>query len=167
MILFLFIRLFFSAIPWAYGYSQTRGGIGAAAACLHHSHSYARSKSCLSYTTAHGKAGSLTQWGRPGIEPSSSWILVGFVTHWDTMVTLLFFILYGRTPYIFLVLGSIKNISPAWQELTAAVLSCSKLLVWEEANAVWKKELSWECKGDSKDLFNSDGWLIINSFLHY
>ena len=38
------------------------------------------------YATAifHGSAGSLTHWARPGIEPSSSWILVGFVTHGAT-----------------------------------------------------------------------------------
>ena len=33
-----------------------------------------------SYTTAHGHAGSLTHWPRPGIEPASSWMLVTFVT---------------------------------------------------------------------------------------
>ena len=32
------------------------------------------------YTTAHGNTKSLTHWARPGIEPASSWILVGFVT---------------------------------------------------------------------------------------
>ena len=31
------------------------------------------------YTTAHRNARSLTHWARPGIEPSSSWILVAFV----------------------------------------------------------------------------------------
>ena len=31
------------------------------------------------YTTAHSSAGSLTHWVRPGIEPRSSWILVGFL----------------------------------------------------------------------------------------
>ena len=30
----------------------------------------------VSYTTAHGNAGSSTHWRRPGIEPMSSWILV-------------------------------------------------------------------------------------------
>ena len=30
----------------------------------------------VTYTTAHGKTGSLTHWGRPGIEPASSWIIV-------------------------------------------------------------------------------------------
>ena len=39
------------------------------------------------YTTAHGSAGSLTHWSRPGIEPATSWFLVGFVNHWATMGT--------------------------------------------------------------------------------
>jgi len=30
----------------------------------------------VTYTTAHGNAGSLTHWVRPGFEPESSWILV-------------------------------------------------------------------------------------------
>ena len=30
------------------------------------------------YTTAHSNASSLTHWARPGIEPSSTWILIGF-----------------------------------------------------------------------------------------
>ena len=33
----------------------------------------------LTYTTAHGNTGSQTQWVRPGVEPASLWILVGFV----------------------------------------------------------------------------------------
>ena len=32
------------------------------------------------YTTAHGNAGSLTHWARPGIEPATSWFLVRFVS---------------------------------------------------------------------------------------
>ena len=32
------------------------------------------------YTTAHGKARSLTHWTRPGIEPASSWILGSFLS---------------------------------------------------------------------------------------
>ena len=34
----------------------------------------------VTYTTAHGHPRSLTNWARPGIEPASSWILVGFIT---------------------------------------------------------------------------------------
>ena len=33
------------------------------------------------YNTAHSNIGSLTHWGRPGIEPAISWFLVGFVNH--------------------------------------------------------------------------------------
>ena len=33
------------------------------------------------YTTAHSNAGSLTHWARPGIEPTTSWFLVGFINH--------------------------------------------------------------------------------------
>ena len=41
----------------------------------------------VTYTTAHGNIGSSTQWTRPGIEPATSWFLVGFVNHWATMGT--------------------------------------------------------------------------------
>ena len=62
----------FMATPVAYESSQARGWIRTAAASLHHSHS---------------NAGSLTHWARTGMEPASSWILVGFLTHWTTLGT--------------------------------------------------------------------------------
>ena len=34
----------------------------------------------VTYTTAHCNAGCFTHWERPGMEPASSWILVGFIT---------------------------------------------------------------------------------------
>ena len=34
----------------------------------------------MTYTIAHGNTRSLTHWERPGIEPASSWILVGLIT---------------------------------------------------------------------------------------
>ena len=55
----------FRAAPVAYGGSQARGPVGAAAAGLHHSHS---------------NAGSLTHGARLGIEPATSWFLVRFVS---------------------------------------------------------------------------------------
>ena len=61
----LFCFFLSRATPEPYGSSQARGGPRAAAAGLHHSHSNARS---------------LTHWARPGIQPLSSWRLVGFVT---------------------------------------------------------------------------------------
>ena len=39
------------------------------------------------YTAAYGHARSLTCWARLGIKPTSSWILVGFLTHWATTGT--------------------------------------------------------------------------------
>ena len=56
------------------------------------SHSNTGSKLHLWPThTACGNAGSLTHWARPGIEPSSSWILVRFLTPWATTGTPCFY----------------------------------------------------------------------------
>ena len=33
----------------------------------------------LTYSTAHGNARSLTQWARPGVKSTSSWVLAGFI----------------------------------------------------------------------------------------
>ena len=63
--IFLFYFLFFRAATTAYVSSQARGRIRATDAGLHHNHSNARS---------------LTHWARPGMEPESSWILVGFIS---------------------------------------------------------------------------------------
>ena len=41
----------------------------------------------VTYTAAQGNARSLTHWTRARIEPESSWILVGFWTHWVTTGT--------------------------------------------------------------------------------
>jgi len=66
-----FFFLFLGPHPW---YMEViRGPIRAAATGLHHSHSKARS---------------LTHWVRPGINPASSRILVGFLTHWAATRTL-------------------------------------------------------------------------------
>ena len=82
----LFVSLSFSRTTAAYGGSQTRGLIRAVAAGLQ-----PEPQQCgiwaapATYTTAHGNAGSLTHWARPGIKPS--WFLVGFVNHWATTGT--------------------------------------------------------------------------------
>ena len=90
---FLFFSYFclFKAAPAAYGGSQARRLIGATAAGLHQSNSNPRSKL---YTTAHGNTGSLTHWARPGIEPETSWFLVGFASAapwWELQMLLSFF----------------------------------------------------------------------------
>ena len=62
---FFFFFGLFRASPTAYGSSQARGQIGATAFGLYQSHSNTKS---------------LTHWSGPRIEPTSSWILVGFIT---------------------------------------------------------------------------------------
>ena len=70
----------FRAAPEAYGGSQARGQIGAAAVGLHHSHSDARSKPHLQPTPQlTARPDPLTHCVRPGSEASFSWILVRFV----------------------------------------------------------------------------------------
>ena len=74
--------LLFIAVLAAFGSSQARRRIRATAAGLHHSHS---------------NAGSLTHWGRSGIEPMSSWILVGFTNRWAMKGTPRIFPLFEST----------------------------------------------------------------------
>ena len=79
---FFFFFCYVRAAPVAYGGSQARGWIGTLAAGLHHSHSNPGSEPHLRPTTAHGNAGFLTYWARPGMESTSSWILVRFINLW-------------------------------------------------------------------------------------
>ena len=78
--IFNFIILLFRAAPTAYGGFQARGRIS------YSCHPTPQPQQCgiwapsATYTTAHGNAGSLTHWARPGIEPASSWMLIRFVS---------------------------------------------------------------------------------------
>ena len=89
---FFFFFCLFRVPPIAYGGSQARGRIGAAAAGLRQSHD--RYKPHLRVTLQlTAKPDPLTHGSRPGIELESSWILVV----WATMGTLrsFFFFLSG------------------------------------------------------------------------
>ena len=72
--------LLFRATPVAYGSFWARGRIATAAASVHQTQQHQIQPTSVTYTTAHGNDGSLTHWARLGIKPTSSWILVGFVT---------------------------------------------------------------------------------------
>ena len=50
----------------------------------------------VTYITAHGNAGSLTHSARPGIEPISLWILIGFVTTEPWWVSRIFYFYWNR-----------------------------------------------------------------------
>ena len=73
--------MLFRATPVAYGSFRARGRIGAGCCRPTPQPQQCRiGAESRTYTTAHGNAGSLTHWARPGIEPTSLWILVGFVS---------------------------------------------------------------------------------------
>ena len=105
--LFLFLSLssLYRAVHTAYGGSQARGLIRTAAAGLHQSHSNAGSEPSLQSTPqAHGNDGSLTHWGRPGINPETSWFLLGFVNHWATRTPCYFlYMILGGGLFVFLI----------------------------------------------------------------
>ena len=72
-LLFLGLRLQHMEVP--------RDLTGATAAGLHHSHRNARSEPCLQPTSQlMAMLDPLTHWSRPGIERTTSWFLVGFVS---------------------------------------------------------------------------------------
>ena len=79
-VVYLFVWTF-RPTPTAYASSQARGPIRAVAASLHRSHSNTRSEQCLQPTPQLMAMPDPypMEWG-PGNEPTSSWILVGFVT---------------------------------------------------------------------------------------
>ena len=89
-LIIIYIYIFLDILA-AYGGSQARGRIRAAGASLHHSHSNVGSESSL-WPTAHGNARPLTHWTRSGMEPTSSWILVGLVNCWAMTGTFSFYI---------------------------------------------------------------------------
>ena len=68
---------FFLFLPAAYQSSQARSGIRAT---VPQPQQLVIQAASATYTTAHCNAGSLTRWSRPGIEPTSSWIPVRFVS---------------------------------------------------------------------------------------
>ena len=63
--------------------------------------------SSVTYTTAHGNAGSLTHQVRPGIKPTTSSMLVGSITLWATT----------ETPqiYVIQVLGDMEDFIRKWK----------------------------------------------------
>ena len=82
-----FLVCLLRATPVSYGGSQARGQIRATAASLCHSRQpvpqpqqHGIQAASVTYVIAYGSTRSLTHRARPGIKPTSSWILVRFVT---------------------------------------------------------------------------------------
>ena len=97
--IYLFLSFFFSSLsratPGTYGSSQSRGWIGAVATATPQPRYTTATATwdqaaSATYTTAHSNTRSLTHWEGPGIEPTSSWILVGFISTEPQQELLLF-----------------------------------------------------------------------------
>ena len=87
-LIYFYFYFFFRAVPTAYESFWARGRFRAAAANLCHSHSNARSEPHLWPTLQFmAMLDPSTHWGRPGIEPASSWILIEFLARWATTGT--------------------------------------------------------------------------------
>ena len=78
---------FFMATPAAYGDSQALSSWSCSHRPIPEPQQRGIWAAFATYTTSHSNAGSLSRWVRLGIEPTSSWMLVGFVNHWATMGT--------------------------------------------------------------------------------
>ena len=81
LMLFYFYLFAFQARPNGIWKFQARGQTGATAASLHHSHGNMGWELCLQSTPQLMAMVDLqTHWVRPGIKPTSSWILVRFIS---------------------------------------------------------------------------------------
>ena len=85
---FFFLFAISWAAPMAYGGSQARS---LNRSCSHRPMPEPQQRmiraASATYTTAHSNARSLKHWARPGIEPATSWFLVGFINHYATTGT--------------------------------------------------------------------------------
>ena len=71
--------LLFRATPMAYGGSQASSIQNYSCWPMPQPQPHQIWATSVTYTTAHGDAGSITHWARPGIEPKTSWFLVRFI----------------------------------------------------------------------------------------
>ena len=87
VVLIWIITFFFSfrVIPAAYGGSQVKSELHLPPIPQPQQHQIRATSA--TYTSVHGNSRSLTYWARPGIKPTSSWILVRFLTCWATTGT--------------------------------------------------------------------------------
>ena len=132
--LFFFFLCLFRATSMVYGNSQARGRIGATAAGLCHSHNNMSRVCDLHHSSCN--AGSLTHWTRPGIEPASSWILVGCISA-ALQQELHEGILNGRSKGSYHFWVPICYKYSHFQPLSFLPKEGTELLVWKNYEEVW------------------------------
>ena len=92
----------------------------------------------VTYTTAHSNARSLTHRARPGIEPSTSWFLVGFISaapQWELLHT--FFFLFFLVLF-FVLFFCFLGLHPRHMEVARLGVEYElQLLAYTTATATW------------------------------
>ena len=142
---YICVLCFFRATPAAYGSSQPRSWIRAAAATpqtamwdpslafdLHHSHN---------------NTGSLIQWVRPVIKPASSWIVVGFVSCWATSGTPYVLVFNARCSFILRKISDLYTHTYTHTRTITWFILCTESHMWTEPFA---PELRLEDKGGNQ-----------------
>ena len=86
----------------------------------------------VTYTTAHSKAGSLTHWSRPGTEPTSSRILVRFITsepRWEFRVDSSFLEMILKPNICLTIVQLLQNL--IWWKLYASIPGTKESFHWQ------------------------------------
>ena len=107
---FLFVCLFFVSQGCTYGIWKFPGKkLNVTCSCwpLPQPQQCGIQAASATHTTTCNNTRSPTRWARPGIKPASSWILIGFVTHWATMGTPIMAILKWNCTWV-----AVKNTMP-------------------------------------------------------
>ena len=94
------------------------------------------------YTTAHSNARSLTHGARPGVKPSSSWLLVGFVSaepRWELPEPMLLTFLLGLPKPLHWSLVTVHVLDHSFKNL-----DCSRLFFLEIGWLWWWEYVSWQ-----------------------
>ena len=84
------------------------------------------------YSTTHGNTRSLTYWARPGIKPTTSWFLVGFINHCVTMGTPRWNFFMAGLNILFFIFGFqwLEPYGPHWNFLCLWFIHILECLCW-------------------------------------
>ena len=132
----------FRAAPAAYGGSQATGLIGAVAAGLHTATARPDTSGVCDLHHSSRQRGSLTHWTRPGIDPATSWILVGFISaepQWELLFV--FVLTLSKRAFNFLYLLHYS----CYQSKRLRLLP--KTLEWRLHTDYWKSSI-WLFEGN-------------------
>ena len=99
--------------------------------------------SASTYTTAHSNTGSLTHWVKPGIEPTTSWFLVGFISaapQWELSLFFFFFFTQHQFQIFLLFLRKVDLVAITNKTIFSSINSwflCFVLFLFGYTCGIW------------------------------